>query len=411
VSYLPDTSQGLSLPQLARVDADRCWQDSALDTGTLQRLAAERQEFAHAATRVIGVGAAALDLTIAETERQRIQRLRQEQDLFLLKKNLDKADAEVAGLNHKAELLETEAVRAEAQSAAAAQRLQHIEERLQPLTHLEQAIQQEQSIKDRHVEDHRSYLGARPQADQLLARRAALDQAARGEGEAREAVRLRTEEFNSANREFNVAALETSRAEAASAATALAMAEQAQTQADQELKRERERFGQWQEACAARERVSRELNRLDAAAELAKFAGRILKLSAPAVAQHLCSRIAMQAQRLFNEIHPDPIELEWNAEPSYGLRISPGDRRFAMLSGGEQTKLALAMTLAMIHAFSSLRFAVFDEPTYAVDADSRAKLADAIVAAQKAAGLEQLILVSHDDTFEGYIENVVLLRK
>jgi hypothetical protein len=30
---------------------------------------------------------------------------------------------------------------------------------------------------------------------------------------------------------------------------------------------------------------------------------------------------------------------------NYSLRVTPGDRRFAMLSGGEQTKLALAMTL------------------------------------------------------------------
>ena len=99
------------------------------------------------------------------------------------------------------------------------------------------------------------------------------------------------------------------------------------------------------------------------------------------------------------------------AEPQYGMRVIPGDRRFAMLSGGEQTKLALAMTLAMIQDFSSLRFAVFDEPTYAVDADSRQKLAEAILEAQKAAALEQLIVVSHDDAFEGKIENVVLLRK
>jgi exonuclease SbcC len=82
-----------------------------------------------------------------------------------------------------------------------------------------------------------------------------------------------------------------------------------------------------------------------------------------------------------------------------------------MLSGGEQTKLALAITLAMIQEFSGLRFAVFDEPTYGVDADSRQKLADAILEAQKAAGLEQLIVVSHDDSFEGKIEHVVMLRK
>ena len=82
-----------------------------------------------------------------------------------------------------------------------------------------------------------------------------------------------------------------------------------------------------------------------------------------------------------------------------------------MLSGGEQTKLALAMTLAMIQQFSGLRFAVFDEPTYAVDAESREKLADATIQAQKAAGLDQLIVVSHDDAFEGKIEHVVMLNK
>jgi len=69
------------------------------------------------------------------------------------------------------------------------------------------------------------------------------------------------------------------------------------------------------------------------------------------------------------------------------------------------------MTLAMIQEFSGLQFAVFDEPTYAVDSESRQKLANAILEAQKAAGLEQLIVVSHDDAFEGKIENVVMLRK
>jgi len=39
------------------------------------------------------------------------------------------------------------------------------------------------------------------------------------------------------------------------------------------------------------------------------------------------------------------VELQWSST-RYSLRIIPGERRFAMLSGGEQTKLALAMTLA-----------------------------------------------------------------
>ena len=128
------------------------------------------------------------------------------------------------------------------------------------------------------------------------------------------------------------------------------------------------------------------------------------------VAQHLCDRIAARAQRLFNRINHDPSELVWSAE-RYSLRIEPGERRFAMLSGGEQTKLALAMTLAMIQEFSTLRFCLFDEPTYGVDADSREMLAEAIVEVQKISGLDQLLLVSHDDAFDGKIEHVVSVKK
>jgi DNA repair protein SbcC/Rad50 len=125
----------------------------------------------------------------------------------------------------------------------------------------------------------------------------------------------------------------------------------------------------------------------------------------------LCDRIAGRAQQTFNQINDDPVELRWEAAPRYSLRVIPGERRFAMLSGGEQTKLALAMTLAMIQEFSGLRFCVFDEPTYGVDAESRGKLGEAMLAAQKAAGLEQLIIVSHDEAFDGKIEHTILLRK
>ena len=61
--------------------------------------------------------------------------------------------------------------------------------------------------------------------------------------------------------------------------------------------------------------------------------------------------------------------------------------------------------------FRVLRFCVFDEPTYGVDAESREKLGDALLESQRAAQLEQLILVSHDDAFDGKIENAIFLRK
>ena len=143
---------------------------------------------------------------------------------------------------------------------------------------------------------------------------------------------------------------------------------------------------------------------------MAQKARTILQKSAPRVADHLCRRIAARAQQIFNQINHDPVELEWSAE-RYSLRIQPGERRFAMLSRGEQTKLALAMTLAMIQELGGLQFCIFDEPTYGVDADSRKRLAEAIVKVQEATRFDQLLLVSHDDAFEGQVENTVLLRK
>ncbi|MCC6234995.1 MAG: SMC family ATPase, partial [Verrucomicrobiales bacterium] len=152
------------------------------------------------------------------------------------------------------------------------------------------------------------------------------------------------------------------------------------------------------------------LARLAAAREINERARRLLRDAAPVVAQHLCDRIASSAQQILARLHPEAAVLSWQAE-SYSLRLEPGERRFAMLSGGEQTKVALALTLAMIHEFTPLRFCVFDEPTYGVDAESRRRLAQTIVDLEDAARMDQILLVSHDDAFDGVIENVVLLRK
>ena len=147
----------------------------------------------------------------------------------------------------------------------------------------------------------------------------------------------------------------------------------------EKLTREEKRFKEWEDACKELERVIIEIGRCEAAMVITELARRTLQDTA----QHLRNRIAIRVKIVFNQINSDPIELGWHAE-RYSLHITPGNRHFAMLSGGEQTKLALAMTLAMIEEFSGLRFCVFDEPPYGVDADSRYKLADAILQAQEA---------------------------
>ncbi|HKM58084.1 MAG TPA: hypothetical protein VJX28_05020, partial [Chthoniobacterales bacterium] len=268
-----------------------------------------------------------------------------------------------------------------------------------------------QEILEKFRSDYQRYLGAKSAADQRISReREVTDQKQREE-------RLDSELAQSESRllalskEFDEDAL-TAAKENSQRATAAALTEAIHlTNARRDAEREEIRFREWKEACAKRDEIDREIRRLGNAIKLTELARHVLRDAAPIVAQHLCDRIAGDAQRIFNQINHDPVEVKWEAVPRYSLRAVPGDRRFAMLSGGEQTKLALAMTLAMIQEFSGLRFCIFDEPTYGIDAESRDRLGDALLESQRAAGLEQLLLVSHDDAFEGKIEHTIFLRK
>ena len=259
--------------------------------------------------------------------------------------------------------------------------------------------------------DYQRYLGAKPLADERRSREIDLSARREQEEHAGRQLRLSENKLLELGKAFDAAELTTMRREyeeiSASVATETAHLENAR----HEMEREEGRFQQWQEACARRDEIVLEIKRLEAAVDLTELARVALRDSAPIVAQQLCDRIAGRAQQIFSQVNHDPVELKWEAAPRYSLRVIPGDRRFAMLSGGEQTKLALAMTLAMIQELSELRFCIFDEPTYGVDAESREKLGNALLEVQKAAELEQLILVSHDSAFDGKIEHTIFLRK
>jgi exonuclease SbcC len=265
--------------------------------------------------------------------------------------------------------------------------------------------------QQKYRSDYQRYLGAKPLADERSSREMELNARREQEGRAVAELKLCESTLSELGRGFDESALTAVRREFQETSAAIAAESNKLENARRETDREESRFREWQEACASREEIVRVLRRLAAEVKLTELARVTLRDSAPIVAQHMCDRIAGQAQRIFNRINHDSVELRWEAVPRYSLRVIPGDRRFAMLSGGEQTKLALAMTLAMIQEFSGLRFCIFDEPTYGVDAESREKLGDALLESQKAAELEQLILVSHDDAFDGKIEHSIFLRK
>jgi exonuclease SbcC len=400
-----DVQSNLNIMEKQHAEIARCHQDSVAEHERVKR---DLQDTVSALANRLSEKFEQDHSRFQKSDRERVG---QERDLENTKKRLAQMERDFSELGRKIGALSNESNKAEAETKAATARMLELDERLKDFAKLEQEIQQQHETKDKSAQDHKLYLQNQPLAAKIQSLRDALKISLEIEARAREQVQQKITAFESANKEFEPVALENARNTVAAAAAKLNNDEKDLQSAQRELKQERERLKQWKEASAERERIEGEIGRLKAAGELARLAGKVLKNAAPAVADHICKGIAVEAQRIFNQINQDPIDLEWKAENNYSLCVTPGDRRFAMLSGGEQTKLALAMTLAMIRKFSGLRFAVFDEPTYAVDADSRQKLADAILEAQKAAALEQLIVVSHDDAFEGKIEHVVMLRK
>jgi len=353
---------------------------------------------------------AAITIHLTVHEQEKTARQSEQNSLDHLSGQLTAVQKESTNLAKSAETKVGSATLLDAEAAKQAHQVEGFDAKLKVFTGLNGQITAQREQRDANRASHGLYLQAKGLADDLTPRQQRLLERTAEEKIAATANDTTAAILKAASADFDDTKL-------ASARTDFQQKHDAVTALDTNLKHARaalvpaqKRVDEWGAACAERDRIALELGRLEAAIDLTELARRVLQKAAPAVAQHLCDRIATRAQVLFNQINPDPIQLAWDAE-RYTLTVEPGDRRFAMLSGGEQTKLALALTLAMIEEFGGLRFCIFDEPTYGVDAESRQKLADAILSVQEAAGLDQLLLVSHDDAFEGKTEHTILLTK
>jgi exonuclease SbcC len=134
-----------------------------------------------------------------------------------------------------------------------------------------------------------------------------------------------------------------------------------------------------------------------------------IKEAGPSVMKELLRQISTQANRIFGEILGDrSAELSWEEDYEIILRSRGQERSFAQLSGGEQMSAALAVRLALLKTLAKLDVAFFDEPTQNMDEMRRGNLAEQI---RRVRGFNQLIVISHDDTFEQGLDSVILLSK
>ena len=152
----------------------------------------------------------------------------------------------------------------------------------------------------------------------------------------------------------------------------------------------------------------REKEKHEKVAEVTDFIRATLKEAAPLVARNYVYHVSIEANQMFREITGNAEQsLKWGED--YGIVLEEGgyERPFQSLSGGEQMAAALAVRLALLKQLSDIRIAFFDEPTTNLDSERRENLAMQIGQIRH---FDQLFVISHDDTFEGYMDHEISLR-
>ncbi|MDQ3798224.1 MAG: AAA family ATPase [Acidobacteriota bacterium] len=149
----------------------------------------------------------------------------------------------------------------------------------------------------------------------------------------------------------------------------------------------------------------KEKERLEKIGEATDFIRETLKEAAPRVARNYVYHVSLEANQMYREITGNAERtLKWTEDYGIVLEENGYDRPFVNLSGGEQMAAALSVRLALLKQLSDVRLAFFDEPTTNMDAARRENLATQIGNIRH---FDQLFVISHDDTFEGYVDNVI----
>jgi exonuclease SbcC len=134
----------------------------------------------------------------------------------------------------------------------------------------------------------------------------------------------------------------------------------------------------------------------------------VLKKAGPYITEAHLQTISIEANQLYRDITGNPmVTLRWDPGYEIVLEEDGHDRPFASLSGGEQMVAALAVRLALLKELSDMRIAFFDEPTTNMDEERRNNLASQL---GRIRDFDQLFVISHDDTFEGYTDRVITLK-
>ncbi len=262
-------------------------------------------------------------------------------------------------------------------------------------------------LRDSTAEAHRTFIALESAAGMITERERAFEETHELKRAAETALsaatllaeeaskKIDTEQYSAAKTEllaFQRSVAETS--------VRLENAEKRVTELGNELARLAETKAAMQAEIGERERQQRTL-------EATVFIRDTLKEAAPLVARNYVYLVSSEANLMYRDVTGNAERtLKWAED--YGIVLEEGgyERPFQSLSGGEQMVAALSVRLALLKQLSDIRIAFFDEPTTNMDAERRENLAQQIGQIRH---FDQLFVISHDDTFEGFMDHELSL--
>lgn len=257
--------------------------------------------------------------------------------------------------------------------------------------------------------DHASYMRNEQAASQLNARAAEREAAALDARAADQAHTAALTALDEARARFDPNALANADTRSEELAGERGQTHEAIRGLDERIASLEKTLAAGQEQTTALEAARTERDELATEETMLQQFRKVVGDAGPQVTRALLSQISQQANTIFGDIIGDRAGvLAWENDYEITLKRDGATRAFAQLSGGEQMSAALAVRLALLRKLTRLDMAFFDEPTQNMDGERRTALAGQL---RRVRGFDQLIVISHDDTFEQGLDAVIHLEK
>ncbi len=170
-----------------------------------------------------------------------------------------------------------------------------------------------------------------------------------------------------------------------------------------DLKEKREKIGEIEKSLSVLNKKRKFI------AELRKMFNGMGSEVAQRYRNYISSKATLKYQSLTNKMDIIKWESDYDVHLITPMGNRSSDRNFPQLSGGEQMIVALSIRAALNEVFSHSRFVIFDEPTISLDEERRRALSEYLPKLFE--NMEQVIIITHDETFREMAERVIFIEK